>query len=138
MEKEIDLILAQSREPPVIILQSDHGSGSRFDREDLANTDIQERMSILNAYYFPGKGARRLYPSITPVNTFRILFNEYFGAQIRQLEDRSYYASWSHPYEFIDVSGRLESHGYAEGTTVGANKHSLSHKTSGKARGLIL
>ena len=47
-----------SPEPPIIIIQSDHGSGSKLDIESLEKTDVHERMSILNAYYFPDRKAR--------------------------------------------------------------------------------
>ena len=33
-----------------------------------------------------------LYPSISPVNTFRVVLNSYFGENLPLLEDKSYYA----------------------------------------------
>ncbi len=69
---------------------------------------IRERMSILNAYYFPGRESDLLYESITPVNTFRIVFNEYFDGQYPLLEDRNYFASWLAPYKFTDVTRTVE------------------------------
>src|SRR5262249_55772060 len=76
----IDRIIANSPEPPVIILQSDHGSGLRLDTGSVEGTDLHERMSILNAYLLPGRGAEALYDSISPVNSFRVVLNAYFGA----------------------------------------------------------
>jgi hypothetical protein len=64
-------------------------------------TNKKERFSILNAYYLPGGGEKLLYPGITPVNTFRVIFKYYFGADIELLPDASYYSTWDEPFKFI-------------------------------------
>jgi hypothetical protein len=56
-------------------------------------------MKILNAYYLPGH-ADQLYTSISPVNTFRVVLNSYFGTNFPLLEDVSYYSSLSCHYDF--------------------------------------
>jgi len=86
----IEVILEESAQPPVIILQGDHGI-SHFSKED--------RMTILNAYYFPDREPG-FYPSITPVNSFRLLFNQYFTADFDLLEDVSYYSDYPYAYQF--------------------------------------
>lgn len=80
----IDIILAQPGSKPIIILQSDHGPALPV--SDWAN----QRMRILNAYYFPSGDYGKLYPSITPINGFRVLFNQFFQAQLNLLEDQSW------------------------------------------------
>ena len=45
---------------------------------------------ILNAYYLPRDGTKSLYPAITPVNPFRIIFDKYFGTDYALLPDVSY------------------------------------------------
>jgi hypothetical protein len=107
VERMIDQILASSPEPPVIILQSDHGSGLGLSTESLAKTDLHERLSILNAYYLPEKGGDALYQSISPVNSFRVVLNAYFGAGLELLPDRSYYSTWEKPFDFIDVTDKV-------------------------------
>ena len=102
--KTIDAIISRSPEPPMIILQADHGPGSMLDWGNAHNTNFNERLSILNAYYLPGDGNKELYPSITPVNTFRVIFNRYFGTNYNLLKDKSYFSTWSQPYKFIDVT----------------------------------
>jgi len=102
----IDNILAKSRESPIIILQSDTGPASKLSYENLADTNLKERLSILNAYYLPDNGCQELYDEITPVNTFRIVFNHYFGTDYELLEDRSYFEIWGHP-GFIDVTEEI-------------------------------
>lgn len=102
----IDSILADADpgNPPVIIVQGDHGGGSLYDQEHEENSLLWERASILNAYLAPRSVTSRLYPSITPVNSFRILFNGLFGAQLEQLPDRTFYSTWSTPYVFAELS----------------------------------
>ncbi|HUG33188.1 MAG TPA: hypothetical protein VMJ90_00355, partial [Anaerolineales bacterium] len=48
-------------------------------------------MSILNTYYVNEAAKKDLYPVITPVNTFHVIFNNYFGTSYPLLEDFSYY-----------------------------------------------
>jgi hypothetical protein len=109
IEQTIDRILAESPEPPIIILQSDHGSELFLDQQDVHHTDLHERMSILNAYYFPGRRYEGLYDRITPVNSFRVVLNTFFGAQLELLPDKSYFSTWGDPYKFIDVTEEVRS-----------------------------
>jgi hypothetical protein len=56
------------------------------------------------AYYFPGKDVSELaYPTMTPVNSFRLVFNTYFGGNFPLLEDTSYFSEQTNDanYEVI-------------------------------------
>ena len=108
MESVIDSIISKSKTPPVIIVQADHGPGSLFNMENLEDTYLKERFSIVEAYYLPGGDHKNLYESITPVNTFRLIFNMYYGTDYDLLEDRNYFSRWSHPYECIDVTEAVD------------------------------
>jgi hypothetical protein len=110
LEQALDAILSHSEHPPVIIVQSDHGPGSLLYVEDPEKSYLPERLGILNAYYLPDTGGAQLYDGITPVNTFRVVFNQYFGTDLELLEDEVYFATRSHPYEFIDVTDEVDAH----------------------------
>lgn len=90
----VDLILKNSPNQPIIILQGDHGPAP-FDV-------IARRMKNLNVYYFPDN-TEGLYPTITPVNTFRVIFSKYFGQNYPMLEDRSLYSAYDIPYNYEEV-----------------------------------
>ena len=98
-QQMIEEILSKSPEPPVIVLQSDHGATYGPYGENLA-----ERMSILNAYYFPDQGYEDLYQTISPVNTFRVVLNRFLGTDYDLLDDRNYYSRPETPYDFVDVT----------------------------------
>jgi hypothetical protein len=109
IQHTIDRILAASAQPPIIIVQSDHGSELYLDRDDVNHTDLTERMTILNAYYFPGGRYDELYQSISPVNSFRVVLNTFFGASLELLSDRSYFSTWPDPYQFVDVTAKAQT-----------------------------
>lgn len=92
---------------PIIILQSDHGPASELTWESFEKTNIRERMGNLNAYYLPGHETEPQYADIDPINIFRTIFNVYFGARLQLLPGKNYFITWSHPYDFIDVTDRL-------------------------------
>jgi hypothetical protein len=71
-------IISKSKNPPIIVLMGDHG------------LEANNRYTDLLAYYFP-KGSGKLYPSISPVNSFRLIFNEYFGGNYPLLPDLMYF-----------------------------------------------
>ncbi|NIS78869.1 MAG: hypothetical protein GTO14_01285 [Anaerolineales bacterium] len=80
----IESILRRSASPPIIVLQADTGGPDRT----ITN--------ILNAYYLRGEDNPSLYPAVSPVNTFRIIFDTYFGADYGLLPDRTYFADDPH------------------------------------------
>ena len=104
----VETIMAQSKVPPIIILQADHGSGMLTDLTSPDNTCIRERFSPFAAYYLPGKEADAIPSDISSVNIFRIVLNTYFNAHLPLLEDKQYfYKDMQDYYDFEDVTGRL-------------------------------
>ena len=70
---------------------------------------MKEQHAILNAYYFPGQKYELLYPSVSPVNSFRIVLNTFFGGTYELLPDRNYFIPHARPYDFVDVTERVQS-----------------------------
>lgn len=92
----IDTILAESDTPPIIIIQGDHGPWMQ---------PKDRRMWILNAYYLPGH-EDALYPTISPVNTFRLVFDKYFGGKYDMLKDVSYFSPVPKLYDFSQIQNK--------------------------------
>jgi hypothetical protein len=76
-------ILSRSKRPPIIILQGDHGF-----RHGSEGVPAEEASTILNAYHLPGSTPEWVYEGITPVNSFRLVFNRYFGTLYSYAPDR--------------------------------------------------
>jgi hypothetical protein len=100
LEKSMKILLADSPNPPVIVMQGDHGpwlqSGS-------------DEFKILSAYYLPGH-YDLLYPNISPVNTFRLIFDTYLGTDYPLLEDISYASPVPYVFNFSTVSNSCLNH----------------------------
>jgi hypothetical protein len=94
----IDTLLEESAVPPVIIIQGDHGPWLQ---------PRDKHFWIFNAAYLPGHHDA-LYPAISPVNTFRVVFNEYFDGSYDMLPDISYFSPVPHLYDFSEVSNTCE------------------------------
>ena len=84
IEQLVDVWLEESETPPIIIIQSDHGLRPHH-RGIVIGPD--EWRKILNAMYLPGMDYSELSDSMSPANTFRLIFNHYFGADYPLLED---------------------------------------------------
>jgi hypothetical protein len=94
----VEQIVANSATPPVIILQGDHGPWLQ---------SKERRLSILNAYYLPGH-ADAVSESITPVNTFRVIFNLYLGGEFDLLPNQSYFSPVPDQYNFELIPNRCK------------------------------
>jgi hypothetical protein len=92
--QDIEAILAQSEPRPVIVLMGDHGWADR---------NIEDKLSILNTYLVPPDAAARLSQTITPVNSFRVIFDEVFGGSYGQLPDVSYFSTETEEFDFVIV-----------------------------------
>lgn len=95
----IDTILTESDTPPIILLQGDHGPWSQPN---------PQHFFILNAYYLPNHNTE-LYPQLSPVNSFRIIFNDYFGGSYDMLPDVTYYSPVPKLYDFSEVRNPCKS-----------------------------
>ena len=87
IEEVVDEILARASVEPIIIIHGDHGSGTTVGAADY----LDERLPILNAYYLPEYCRSGLYPTISPVNSFRLVFDQCFATEFGLLEDKSYH-----------------------------------------------
>lgn len=77
-------IFRQSKINPILIIQSDHGP---WIQSNSFQTIYNTRSMILNAYYIPYGWKKNIYSSITPVNSFRIIFNGLFNDSLSILKD---------------------------------------------------
>jgi len=105
LKKIVNNILANPERPIIIIIQGDHGLRSHVYWDDIEKkTNFRESLSILNAYYFHDVNYGQLYREITPVNSFRVILNQYMGMEIELLDDRSYLSIRPTPYDFIEFT----------------------------------
>ncbi|MDZ7696056.1 MAG: tetratricopeptide repeat protein [Deltaproteobacteria bacterium] len=109
ISKTIDRVLSGSQNPPIIILFGDHGPRSMTVFGDPDKTYMRECMSTLNAYHLPDCSNCELNDkSVSPVNIFRIIFNQYFGTNYEVLTNEHWF-HYDPPggFRFVDVKDRL-------------------------------
>lgn len=79
----VTYIQTNNKKNTIIIVAGDHGFKTK---------DAQVNGYAFNnysAFYFPDKQYQPLYSSISPVNTFRVVLNKYFNANLPLLKDSS-------------------------------------------------
>ena len=118
IEQVVTELQAGSGPAPIIVIQSDEGphppAHDQWGEELMlswaraSDVELGRKLRILNAYYLPGDPAIKPYPTITPVNTFRMILDDYFDGSLPLLPDRTYvFTDFDHPYRFEDVTDRL-------------------------------
>ena len=105
----VDKILQESDSAPVIIIQGDHGTptqlgGGGLRWNNINDDSIIERTSIFSAYYLPNLDSEVIYEGITPVNSFRIVLNNYLNGNYDLLEDKIYFSTYQDMLNFTDVT----------------------------------
>ena len=98
LEQIIRDILKTAATPPIIVLQADHGN----------QFGDGERTAILNAYFLPETEGHQPYPQISPVNTFRLIFDNYFGGDFGLLHDESFHSTYEAPFDYETVPNTRE------------------------------
>jgi hypothetical protein len=99
---------------PVILIQADEGpfplENNRTPWQEASSGDLRVKLGILNAIYFPNGDYGLLRNDITPVNSYRVLFNTVFGTDLPILPDRifAFPDDWT-LYEFHDVTDRVRT-----------------------------
>jgi hypothetical protein len=108
--KIIDEILSDKKRDSIIIVQSDHGERSKIDWKNPTDDMIKQALSNINAIYFPNIDDDFLYEKITNVNAFRIIFNEYFNAEFKLLDNRYFWMELGEPpFKINDVTKIIEN-----------------------------
>jgi len=83
----------------IIIIQGDHGAKSLLQStlpfNKWSKSEFTESFGILNALRLPESVHHLLHPSISPVNTFRLVFSAITTGQFDMLENKSFYVDRS-------------------------------------------
>jgi len=103
------LLAGPEESRPIVIIEGDEGPLVCQALDCVTNTPayLRIRLGNLVAMYLPGV-SERLPDTFTSVNTFRLVFRDYFGADLPPLPDRSF--TWpdnQHLYDFKDVTDEL-------------------------------
>lgn len=115
-----ELLDAPEEEQPIIIVTPDHGPNppgmrrveGNIDWAGATDAELDLKFSIFTAYHLPGVDDTCLYPGMSSVNQFRLVFDLYFDAGLPLLPDRSYlHRNRDRPYDLTDVTSRLPSSG---------------------------
>ena len=92
----IDEILSTDKSS-IIIIQADHGPRGIGYWVNPDENKIKTLFGIINVYHFPNGCDDAIYDTITPINTFRVLFNCYFNDNYELLHDSAYLSGGDNP-----------------------------------------
>jgi hypothetical protein len=117
-----------SKVPPIILLQGDHGTPARgYSRAPAAETvgaaAAWERFGAFGAYYLPDGGAEVFGDSVTVVNVLGDVLRHYFGADLPRESDAHFVTVEGRPYHFVPAAQRW----IASGDTTHTSAHGGTH-----------
>ena len=104
--KSVITELLDTENPPVIVIQSDHGKREDNSVQDDLSTYPFKHLNNFKAYYFPDKGRNIEFETSSPVNSFRILFNIYFDDGYELLKDKFYILDKTES-EYVEVTDTI-------------------------------
>jgi hypothetical protein len=123
--KEIvgQLLAVPADRQPIIIIQADEGpyparykaDQQAFDWSTATSAELETKYGILDTFYLPPDDgvpadAPEPYPTMSSVNTFRLVLDRYFGLDLPFLPDRSFTSrSPDRPYDLAEITDRLPS-----------------------------
>lgn len=116
IETMVKKLLVKTNGQAIIVLQADEGpfparyeaKEYTFKWKEATIDEYREKLGILNAYYFPNSDYKILYPKITPVNSFRLIFSLYLDENLPLLPDKNYLIEdRKHPYNYLNVTDKL-------------------------------
>ena len=87
-------LIQDSAVPPIILIHGDHGPDE---------ASGAERMAILNAGFFPGLNSESLSSVRSPINNFRLVLRQYFGIDLPDLDDSSFYSTYDAPFDLLPI-----------------------------------
>jgi len=88
IQELVTSIQKTNKKNTIIIIEGDHGFRN-FPTDNNAS-----QFPNFNAIYFPNHDYNDLYSKMSPVNTFRIVFNHYFGQNLPLLKDSSVFVKY--------------------------------------------
>ena len=108
----VERVLEGSRDP-IVILQADEGPYPRLTTKipgawaSRPDGELRVKYGIFSAFHLPGAN-ESIYPTVSPVNAFRIVFNRYFGTRLALLRDESYASRGPNDvYTFVPLGDRV-------------------------------
>jgi len=110
-EDLIKTIQANSKTPPIIIIQADEGPYPLADPAQWQNASadtLKLKFGTMAAYALPGMQTQQIAKIDSSVNIFRAIFNNYFGANFKYLPDCSYvFNPGGKPFVYYDITSKL-------------------------------
>ena len=98
----VNRILSES-EQSIIIIQGDTGSSILNDPS--IDDYMTKRLSILYAIHMPESSEVIELSNISPVNTYRVIFNEIFETELQML-DKQYY--WNNGDQIENITDQIK------------------------------
>ena len=99
----VDRVQKRMTRPTIIMVHGDHGPAMGLVWGDVDASDVRERMCNFAAIYLPDEEYGDLYPRMSLVNYYRLIFTRYLNAAYPPLKDKSLFTDWYHLYTYTTI-----------------------------------